>query len=270
MEHRIWGCLGGVATVSAALALGTAISLAQTTGTDAGEDVPRGDSTIWVIKPQVTVREEAPGAAAASPEAEGAEPEVAAVVAEPEVEPAGDAVTADASPEAESAEPEAAEVAVEPEAEPAGDAATADASAEAEGAEPEAVEAAAEPEVEPAADAATAQNEPTAEAGAQKATADESAAEAGNDATAEEARAAVEPAPDEGVGERGPVEPEESAILPSAEDQKETQAQTMAIDCVKRPEGCITPLDNVVEGPVLSSPGGDGIGFQVIARPAEP
>ena len=65
---------------------------------------------------------------------------------------------------------------------------------------------------------------------------------------AQKAESAVEPE-QENTGE---VEPEESAILPSAEDQEETEAKTMATDCVKRPEDCLTPLEGDVEGPSLS------------------
>lgn len=101
---------------------------------------------------------------------------------------------------------------------------------------------AAAPEAEPA-------DAPSDSDASADADADASAESGSGESEASQAESAVEPEDGETADE---TNPEESAILPSAEDQEETEAQTMAIDCVKRPEGCITPLENEVEGPSLS------------------
>jgi hypothetical protein len=47
--------------------------------------------------------------------------------------------------------------------------------------------------------------------------------------------------------------PEDSAILPSAEDHEESEAPTMEIDCEEHPELCVgDPILTESEGPALS------------------
>lgn len=62
----------------------------------------------------------------------------------------------------------------------------------------------------------------------------------------------------EGAGQEGDVEVEDSAILPSAEDHRGSEAPTMALDCENNPEDCEDPLTGAAEGPALSSPGETG------------
>jgi hypothetical protein len=95
----------------------------------------------------------------------------------------------------------------------------------------------------------------------------EAAVEAVKDVEAEQAQQAAEPGEAGEPGEKITVE--DSAILPSTEDQGATRAPTMGLDCDKRPAECIDPIENTVAGPVLSEDplDGDGESERVIAKP---
>ncbi len=44
----------------------------------------------------------------------------------------------------------------------------------------------------------------------------------------------------------------DSSILPNAEGHRESEAETMELDCVANPEDCIDPLEQPTTGPTLS------------------
>jgi hypothetical protein len=75
--------------------------------------------------------------------------------------------------------------------------------------------------------------------------------------------------------EEGLDAPEDSAILPSAEGHRQSEAPTMEIDCTVHPELCSgDPLQTTTEGPALSEGAdpGDPAGFNepgqvVVAEP---
>lgn len=222
-------------SATAIVALSAAAGVAQTS-----DDAPRGASTIWVVQPKVTLGGETIAAG-----------QTIALKVGPATDDAQDttrtaqaATTSDAAP-AES--PDAKADAAAPEANASEGASDSAASADATAAETSA-DAPEDASSETPPDGET--SETSGEAAQGDPAPDVSAGGAGSsDTEASEAESAVDPDDDAGNEE---VAPEESAILPSAEDQDETEAETMAIDCVKRPEGCITPIENEVEGPSLS------------------